>query len=119
MHRIEGTVKEIQPLEELEGYGKKRNILIEKEQKVNIDGVVKTFKDILFFTFWKDRTDKLAEIKVGDEVQVSFALKGKVNEWKGKTFYNYSLKGINIIHDNEVLNKEQNPDREIEVDLPF
>tara|TARA_X000001382_G_C3093945_1_gene154450 strand:- start:31 stop:393 length:363 start_codon:yes stop_codon:yes gene_type:complete len=120
MHRIEGIVKQVQPLEELEGYGKKRNILIEKEQKVNVNGETKTYKDIYLFTFWKDRATKLEEVKIGDEVQVQFVINSKPNEWKGKTFYNYNLKGINITHDNEVLNEHQNPDRVIEgVDLPF
>lgn len=121
MHKIEGTVKQIQPLENLVEFGQKRNILIEKIQKIKQkDGTTKSIVDIYDFCFWGDKSKKLEYINVGDEVEVTFVFRSKVNEYKGKKFYNYNLKGIDITQEKEVLNEHQNPDRVIEeVDLPF
>jgi len=66
--------------------------------------------------FLNDKVDLLKNFKVGNKVIIGINLRGR--EYNGK-YYN-NIVGWRISQDvSEVTNSQQQPDREVEADLPF
>lgn len=67
--------------------------------------------------FLNDKTDYLKKHKVGEKVAVAINLRG--NEYNGKYYNNIVGWKISSIVENGVSNTQHQPERELNVDLPF
>ena len=109
MYKVEGQIKQINNLQKLEGntgFNQVQTMILETKDK---------YPQELPIEFWNKSIEVLSQYKKGDTVTVSMNVNS--NKWKDSFFV--KLKGFKIETGNEVTNTEQNPDREIEVDLPF
>ena len=109
MYKVEGQIQEIQDLQKLEGntgFNQVQTMILKTEDK---------YPQELPIEFWNKSIEVLSHYKKGDNVLVSM----NVNSNKCKDRFFVKLKGFIIETRNEVTNTEQNPDRNIEVDLPF
>ena len=109
MYKVEGQIKQINNLQKLEGntgFNQVQTMILETKDK---------YPQELPIEFWNKSIEVLSQYKKGDTVTVSMNVNS--NKWKDRFFV--KLKGFKIETGNEVTNTEQNPDREIEVDLPF
>lgn len=83
-YTFEGTVKLVDKVQEFESGFKKREIIV--------SSLDEKYPQDIKFEFLKDSIDKLEGLKSGDQIKVSFNLRG--NEYNGKFFNN--LVGFNI-----------------------
>ena len=109
MYKVEGQIKQINNLQKLEGdtgLNQVQTMILETKDK---------YPQNYLQNFGIKQQKLLSQYKVGDTVTVSMNVNS--NKWKDRFFV--KLKGFKIETGNEVTNTEQNPDRNIEVDLPF
>lgn len=100
----QGTVHHIGSTQQISEKFKKREIVL-------TDGAA-SYPQFIAFTFAQKNVDMLDEFKVGDEVDITFTLKGR--QWKDKFFNELSAFRIKAVgQSNETFNPE--PDN----DLPW
>lgn len=88
--KLKGKIIDIQGAQKMGAMYKKRGFVIDYVEHVD-------YPECITFEVWGDRCDQLDELRVGQEVEVSFDIKGKkwVNS-EGETRYFNSLRAWRI-----------------------
>ncbi len=125
-YELSGKLLEIFPTQEFSASFKKREFVIEKSETVSD----RVFTDVIKFQLTQDRCPLLDNYKLGDEVKVTFNIKGSKWEKEGRTNYFVNLDvwrmekvaaGSGQVENNNSSNSyvEPAPLPEAEDDLPF
>ncbi len=86
-YELTGRIIEIFPTQEVSATFKKREFVLEKSEISND----KTFTDTIKFQVLQDRSSLLDNYKIGDEVKVTFNIKGTKWEKEGRVNYFVNL----------------------------
>lgn len=86
-YELSGKLLEIFPTQEVSASFKKREFVIEKSESVND----RVFTDVIKFQLIQDRCALLDSYKLGEEVKVTFNIKGSKWEKEGRTNYFVNL----------------------------
>ncbi|HMU70462.1 MAG TPA: DUF3127 domain-containing protein [Chitinophagales bacterium] len=122
-YELTGKVLEIFPTQEVSATFKKREFVIEKSESSGD----RTFTDFIKFQLIQDRCALADNFKIGDEVKVTFNIKGSKWEKEGRTNYFTNLdvwrmervSGNNQAPASQDTYQEPAPLPEVEDDLPF
>ena len=122
-YELTGKVLEIFPTQEVSATFKKREFVIEKSESSGD----RTFTDFIKFQLIQDRCALADNFKIGDEVKVTFNIKGSKWEKEGRTNYFTNLdvwrmervSGNNQAPASQDTYQELAPLPEVEDDLPF
>ncbi|HRG28022.1 MAG TPA: DUF3127 domain-containing protein [Chitinophagales bacterium] len=123
-YELSGKLLEIFPTQEVSASFKKREFVIEKSESVND----RVFTDVIKFQLIQDRCALLDSYKLGEEVKVTFNIKGSKWEKEGRTNYFVNLDvwrmekvaaGNSQTNESAPTYVEPAPLPEAEDDLPF
>lgn len=121
-YELTGKIIEIFPTQEVSATFKKREFVLEKSETTND----RTFTDTIKFQVLQDRSSLLDNYKIGDEVKVTFNIKGSKWEKEGRTSYfvNLDVWRMEKVAEGSVTKSTQQPVEsaplpEGEDDLPF
>lgn len=122
-YELTGKMLEIFPTQEVSASFKKREFVIEKSETTGD----RVFTDTIKFQLIQDRCSLLDAYQLGDEVKVTFNIKGSKWEKEGRTSYFVNLdvwrmekvSGTSNPTSNDAPANEPAPLPEAEDDLPF
>jgi hypothetical protein len=124
-YELSGKLMEVFPTQEFSSSFKKREFVIEKSETVSD----RVFTDVIKFQLTQDRCALLDNYKLGEEVKVTFNIKGSKWEKEGRTNYFVNLDvwrmekvagGSGAVENNPANNYvEPAPIPEADDDLPF
>lgn len=108
--KIQGKIKVIMDAQTFESGFKKREFVITTQEQYPQD---------IKFEVYKDKCSLLDSLKIDQEVEVSFNLRG--NEYQGKYFVNINAWKIELVTNQEQVEPQQSSGKDsgADDDLPF